>query len=282
MPEHAYNFNGYQFWFINVENRQLFIADPWKYAPAWGGFCSWGIALETKATGWPWQVDFLGPPASPWEGWIIIDGVLTFNIWSSYTDKFMQNVDENVQLAIANWKAMFDGELQSGPFNTHCIGHGSMKNWCLKQQPSPWLEPLPECIETKQSNGTVVVEGGGIVSNIQTFDEFSNSSKSPKQRRWIISGAIILPIIACLLMYCLCCKKPRRRADSHDLEGVMETASRHDDNSDEEEGGSNLPHKENDKTQEDDHSADDTDDSPTEEYTEEADGDVSKPQQPEE
>ena len=38
-PEFAFNFEGYQFWFSSKENRDLFIGDPWKYAPMWGGFC---------------------------------------------------------------------------------------------------------------------------------------------------------------------------------------------------------------------------------------------------
>ena len=28
----------YEFYFKNAANRDLFNADPWKYAPAWGGF----------------------------------------------------------------------------------------------------------------------------------------------------------------------------------------------------------------------------------------------------
>ena len=28
----------YTFYFKNAANRDLFNADPWKYAPAWGGF----------------------------------------------------------------------------------------------------------------------------------------------------------------------------------------------------------------------------------------------------
>ena len=46
VPEFAYNFEGYQFWFSTKENRDLFIGDPWKYAPAWGGFCSYGSKLK--------------------------------------------------------------------------------------------------------------------------------------------------------------------------------------------------------------------------------------------
>ena len=34
----------YTFYFKNESNKALFDADPWKYAPRWGGFCSWGMA----------------------------------------------------------------------------------------------------------------------------------------------------------------------------------------------------------------------------------------------
>ena len=30
--------NGYSFYFSSAAHQQLFAADPWKYAPAWGGF----------------------------------------------------------------------------------------------------------------------------------------------------------------------------------------------------------------------------------------------------
>lgn len=30
--------NGYSFYFKNAANQAKFAADPWKYAPAWGGF----------------------------------------------------------------------------------------------------------------------------------------------------------------------------------------------------------------------------------------------------
>ncbi len=28
----------YTFWFANEANKAKFVADPWKYAPRWGGF----------------------------------------------------------------------------------------------------------------------------------------------------------------------------------------------------------------------------------------------------
>ena len=30
VPDHAFNWEGYQFWFASEENRALFISDPWK------------------------------------------------------------------------------------------------------------------------------------------------------------------------------------------------------------------------------------------------------------
>lgn len=205
LPEFAYNFNGYQFWFSTAENRELFIADPWKYAPAWGGYCSWGVALEKPPT-WPWQVDFLGPPASPWNGWLIVNGTLMFNIWASYSDRFMESVEQNVLDAIDRWEGWF-GELHAGPFNTHCIGHGPLQNWCLAQQPSPWLQALPECKDdcgnatfaADPANNCTSLGGGGIVSDKDNFGEFGSAKYSPHQQRLIRALSISCFVLALLV-----------------------------------------------------------------------------------
>lgn len=270
-PEFAYNFEGYQFWFSTAENRQRFIDDPWRYAPAWGGFCSWGVGLEVE--GWPWAVDFLGPPASPWNGWMIVDGVLMFNIWESYSDLFAENLERNVKLAAQRWADWFgDGETRfSGPFNTHCIGHGRLKNWCLSQQPSPWLEELPTCetiqeVEsadvniannTNSSTPIIIVVGGGIVSDANKFEDFSNSRFSPHQRNMFIVGAcvILVFLVALNIIYCYrnklkaCCLHCLGRdtnninvsdkKDAKDLEGVESNGTDSDKMIDEEDGSDN-------------------------------------------
>lgn len=48
----------YEFWFSSPENVALFEADPWKYAPKYGGFGATEIAEETL--GYPWTKNFLG------------------------------------------------------------------------------------------------------------------------------------------------------------------------------------------------------------------------------
>jgi hypothetical protein len=229
-PEFAYNFEGYQFWFSTLENRQRFIGDPWRYAPAWGGFCSWGVGLEVE--GWPWAIDFLGPPASPWNGWLIVDGVLTFNIWESYSDRFASNLDTNMALAAKRWSNWFgQGKHRfAGPFNTctHCIGHGRLKNWCLSRQPSPWLADLPECkveevevpedmdtsVGLNTSSTSVVVSGGGIVSDADEFTDFSNARFSPHQQKMFKVGASIIVIFLVFLNLAFCYRKKLQKCCS--------------------------------------------------------------------
>jgi len=189
-------------------------------------------------------VNFLGPPASPWEGWLIVNETLIFNIWSSYSDLFMTNGEENMKLAAQRWKDWFGGTLQAGPFNTHCIGHGTLQNWCLSQQPSPWTQPLPTCgtgndsasgtrgstaatidstggtigntepQEQEQDGGTVT--GGGIVSDASQYSDFSNTTLSPYQKNVItivvVVGVVLL--LAVLGFFGYRCYKKKRTGTS--------------------------------------------------------------------
>ena len=38
LPEHSATLNDFTFWFLTADNAAIFQADPWSYAPAWGGF----------------------------------------------------------------------------------------------------------------------------------------------------------------------------------------------------------------------------------------------------
>ena len=82
---HAYSTT---FHFASSLSRATFAANPAKYLPAYGGFCSYGMAssaaLITKLgrhrghgrrrpeEGWPWAADVMGPPTSV-ENWVIRD-----------------------------------------------------------------------------------------------------------------------------------------------------------------------------------------------------------------
>ena len=178
-----------------------------------------GLELPPR---WPWAKDFLGPPAGPWDGWFIQDGVLGFNIWASYTDIFLSDPEVNMEKAKNRWIEM-RGKLKAGPFNTHCIGSGPLQNWCLSQQPHPWLRPLPECeVEYLGTNETCkqfsmsgqvvpqecldeikITKGGAIVSGHEDFNDFSNQAISPYAVRLIkILASTGFVIFVLILSYC--------------------------------------------------------------------------------
>ncbi len=46
------------FYFISAENAKLFEADPWHYAPKYGGFCSW--AMSGHGEGWQRRMQLEG------------------------------------------------------------------------------------------------------------------------------------------------------------------------------------------------------------------------------
>lgn len=62
--EFSHRWLGAEWHFANAENRDLFIADPVKYAPQYGGYCADGVSFGTITTN-------IDP-----EAWRIIEGKL--------------------------------------------------------------------------------------------------------------------------------------------------------------------------------------------------------------
>lgn len=67
LAEHTAQWNEATWWFSSDANRQLFIAEPEKYAPAYGGWCAYGVA-----EGYAAETD-------PVNGWTIHEGRLYLN-----------------------------------------------------------------------------------------------------------------------------------------------------------------------------------------------------------
>ncbi|MRG55667.1 hypothetical protein GF108_08740 [Phyllobacterium sp. SYP-B3895] len=63
-PQYSYHWLGATWQFANAENRDLFKADPGKYAPQYGGYCADGVSFGTVTTN-------IDPKA-----WRIIEGKL--------------------------------------------------------------------------------------------------------------------------------------------------------------------------------------------------------------
>jgi hypothetical protein len=115
----------------------LFVGNPWKYAPQWGGFCTYGVAFELGAAdgsddAWPWSAVHLGPPCGTDDGWSVINGRLYCNIWDAYRRQFELDYANYTRAAEARWTRWF-GSLRAGPFNTRCFGAGVDRDWCIER-----------------------------------------------------------------------------------------------------------------------------------------------------
>lgn len=84
-------YGGVTWQFVSKEHRDLFAKSPAKYAPQYGGFCSWGVA-----TGKLFDVD-------PQHGWTIHEGKLYLNFNGDVNKMFSGDASGFVAKANRNW-----------------------------------------------------------------------------------------------------------------------------------------------------------------------------------
>lgn len=82
--------NGATYYFATAEHRTAFAGDPEKYAPAFGGFCAMGVALNKKLDGDPMV-------------WRVVDGKLYLNVGVPAQKRWLQDVPGNITQANAVW-----------------------------------------------------------------------------------------------------------------------------------------------------------------------------------
>ena len=89
-PKHAAKWDGVIFHFSSKENRNLFLKNPSKYAPQFGGYCSYAVSKNSTA------------PVDPVNAWEIINGKLYLNFnknihaqWSKKSAKFIAQAEKN-------------------------------------------------------------------------------------------------------------------------------------------------------------------------------------------
>ena len=88
-------YQGATWHFASAENQAKFKADPAKYAPAYGGWCSAGASKGKKV------------PTKP-ELWAIVDGQLYLNSSpKAHNDLFLKNTDAVIRKSETNWKTIF-------------------------------------------------------------------------------------------------------------------------------------------------------------------------------
>ena len=76
--------------FSTAENRNLFIKNPEKYAPQYGGFCAWAVSRGYTA------------PIDP-NAWKIVKGKLYLNVNLDTQKRWEKDIPGNIQKADQNW-----------------------------------------------------------------------------------------------------------------------------------------------------------------------------------
>lgn len=84
---------GAEWRFASVENRAKFVADPSRYAPAYGGHCAWAASQGYKAKGDP-------------RNWRIVDGRLFLNYDDDIQKRWERDIAGFVRKADAGWPSL--------------------------------------------------------------------------------------------------------------------------------------------------------------------------------
>jgi hypothetical protein len=93
-------YNGAMWAFSTTRHRDLFVADPEKYAPAFDGHCAYGVAKGGKVPGNP-------------NLWRVLDGTLYLNITPQVVGFWEADIPGFLVTAATNWK-----QLASDPAST--------------------------------------------------------------------------------------------------------------------------------------------------------------------
>lgn len=91
----AHTWNGAEWQFASAEHRDLFVADPVKYAPQFGGYCAWAISQNHTASADP-------------TAWRIVDGKLYLNYDADVQKRWEKDVPGNISKAHNNWSGLVD------------------------------------------------------------------------------------------------------------------------------------------------------------------------------
>ncbi|NNK00947.1 MAG: YHS domain protein [Desulfatitalea sp.] len=94
--DYTYKWRDATWRFANAEHLAAFTADPERYAPQYGGYCAYAVAMGTTA-----NID-------PVHGWQIVDGKLYLNYNRSIQEKWMQDIPGYIEKADNNWPKVLE------------------------------------------------------------------------------------------------------------------------------------------------------------------------------
>jgi YHS domain-containing protein len=88
--EFSFPYQGAIWRFTSAEHRDLFKADPAKYAPQYGGYCAYAVSLGKTA------------PIDP-QAWRIVEGKLYLNKNPGIQKDWEEDIPGNISKGDANW-----------------------------------------------------------------------------------------------------------------------------------------------------------------------------------
>lgn len=91
--KYQYKWKGANWYFSSAENRDLFVQNPEKYAPQYGGYCAYGVKKGQLA------------PIDP-NAWSIVDGKLYLNYSKKVQELWEKDIPGNIAIANQNWLKM--------------------------------------------------------------------------------------------------------------------------------------------------------------------------------
>jgi YHS domain-containing protein len=87
-------YGGVKWQFASAAHREMFVANPEKYAPQYGGFCSWGVANRKL-----FDID-------PVNGWQLVDGKLYLNFNKDINTTFGKDTKGFIGKANKYWPSL--------------------------------------------------------------------------------------------------------------------------------------------------------------------------------
>lgn len=93
--EFSHEWNRATWRFSSAENRDLFAANPEKYAPQYGGYCAWAVSQGYTASTDP-------------EAWKIVDEKLYLNYNKSVQANWEKDIPGHIASGDANWPKVLD------------------------------------------------------------------------------------------------------------------------------------------------------------------------------
>ena len=94
---HVADYQGVTYAFTSEEHKEMFQGNPEKYAPAYGGWCAYGVAVGKK---------FVADP----EVWKIVKGKLYVNLDRDIQSKWNEDIPGHIKTADENWTEIRDKE----------------------------------------------------------------------------------------------------------------------------------------------------------------------------